>query len=78
MTKGRSTGPVGMILNLILVIQLTLTGRSWGWSTLEDHIRRYGTTVLFSTRYLEEADQHAERIVLMGAGRVTADGTPAQ
>jgi ABC-2 type transport system ATP-binding protein len=48
------------------------------WSTLEDHTRRYGTTVLFSTHYLEEADQHAERIVLMGAGRITADGTPAQ
>jgi ABC-2 type transport system ATP-binding protein len=48
------------------------------WSVLEDHTRRYGTTVLFSTHYLEEADQYAERIVLVGAGRVTADGTPAQ
>ena len=48
------------------------------WSTLDDHTRRYGTTVLFSTHYLEEADQQAARIVLMGAGRVTADGTPAQ
>ena len=48
------------------------------WSTLDDHTRRSGTTVLFSTHYLEEADQQAARIVLMGAGRVTADGTPAQ
>jgi ABC-2 type transport system ATP-binding protein len=48
------------------------------WSTLEVHIRRYGTTVLFSTHYLEEADRHAERIVLVGAGQVTADGTPDQ
>jgi ABC-2 type transport system ATP-binding protein len=48
------------------------------WSALEDHTRRYGTTVLFSTHYLEEADQYAERIVLVGAGRVIADGTPAQ
>ena len=48
------------------------------WSTLDVHIRRYGTTVLFSTHYLEEADQHAARIVLVGAGRVTADGTPAE
>ncbi|HEY6497731.1 MAG TPA: ATP-binding cassette domain-containing protein [Trebonia sp.] len=46
------------------------------WSTLEDHIRRYDITVLFSTHYLEEADQHAARIVLMGAGQVTADGSP--
>jgi ABC-2 type transport system ATP-binding protein len=48
------------------------------WGTLDDHTRRYGTTVLFSTHYLEEADQQAARIVLIGAGRVTADGTPAQ
>jgi ABC-2 type transport system ATP-binding protein len=48
------------------------------WATLEDHTHRYGTTVLFSTHYLEEADQHAKRIVLMGAGRITTDGTPAQ
>jgi ABC-2 type transport system ATP-binding protein len=48
------------------------------WSTLDDHTRRSGATVLFSTHYLEEADQQAARIVLMGAGRVTADGTPAQ
>jgi ABC-2 type transport system ATP-binding protein len=48
------------------------------WATLEDHTHRYGTTVLFSTHYLEEADQHAKRIVLLGAGQITADGTPAQ
>ena len=48
------------------------------WAALEDHTHQYGTTVLFSTHYLEEADQHAKRIVLMGAGRITTDGTPAQ
>jgi ABC-2 type transport system ATP-binding protein len=48
------------------------------WRTLEDHARRHAITVLFSTHYLEEADQHAGRIVLLGAGQVTADGTPDQ
>jgi ABC-2 type transport system ATP-binding protein len=48
------------------------------WSTLEEHIRRYEIAVLFSTHYLEEADQHAARIVLIGAGQVTADGSPDQ
>jgi ABC-2 type transport system ATP-binding protein len=48
------------------------------WNTLEDHIRRHEITVLFSSHYLEEADQHAARIVLMGAGQVTADGSPGQ
>jgi ABC-2 type transport system ATP-binding protein len=35
-----------------------------------------GTTVLLTTQYLEEADQLAERISVMNAGRVIADGTP--
>ena len=48
------------------------------WRTLQDHARRHDITVLFSTHYLEEADQHAQRIVLMKAGVVTADGTPGQ
>ena len=37
-----------------------------------------GRTVLFATHYLEEADAYADRIVLMRAGRVVADGTASQ
>lgn len=48
------------------------------WSALENHISRHETTVLFSTHYLEEADQHAARIVLVGGGKVIADGSPDQ
>jgi ABC-2 type transport system ATP-binding protein len=33
-----------------------------------------GKTVLFATHYLEEADAHADRIVLMAAGKIVADG----
>ncbi|MEV7807276.1 ABC transporter ATP-binding protein [Microbispora sp. NPDC088329] len=33
-----------------------------------------GRTVLFSTHYLEEAEAYADRVVLMHAGRVVADG----
>jgi ABC-2 type transport system ATP-binding protein len=47
------------------------------WKALADHTSRHHTTVLFSTHYLEEADQHAERVVLIGAGHVKADGTPS-
>jgi ABC-2 type transport system ATP-binding protein len=57
---------------------LDVQARRGLWSTLEDHIRRYEITVLFSTHYLEEADQHARRIVLVGAGQVAADGSPDQ
>jgi ABC-2 type transport system ATP-binding protein len=34
--------------------------------------------VLFATHYLEEADDYADRIVLLRAGRVIADGSGAQ
>ncbi|GAA3159900.1 ATP-binding cassette domain-containing protein [Planomonospora alba] len=35
----------------------------------------YGTTVLLTTHYLEEADSMAERVVIIDHGRVIADGT---
>ncbi|PYC67231.1 ABC transporter ATP-binding protein [Micromonospora arborensis] len=35
-------------------------------------------TVLFSTHQLHEADEYADRIVVLAAGRVVADGTAAQ
>ncbi|MBO0868643.1 MAG: ABC transporter ATP-binding protein [Micromonosporaceae bacterium] len=41
-------------------------------------MRRYsasGHTVLFATHYLEEADQYADRVVVLAHGRVIADGT---
>ncbi|WP_432845814.1 ATP-binding cassette domain-containing protein [Amycolatopsis sp. CA-161197] len=37
-----------------------------------------GRTVLFATHYLEEAEEFADRVVLMRAGRVVADGSVAQ
>ena len=37
-----------------------------------------GRTLLFATHYLEEADQAANRILVINQGRLLADGTPAQ
>lgn len=37
-----------------------------------------GRTVLLTTHYLEEADELADRIVMLRAGKIVADGTPAQ
>ena len=37
-----------------------------------------GRSVLFATHYLAEADQSADRIVLLSAGRVVADGPAGQ
>ncbi len=36
-----------------------------------------GRAVLLTTHYLEEADALANRVVLLGRGRIVADGTPA-
>jgi len=37
-----------------------------------------GRTVIFATHYLEEADDNADRIVLMAHGRLVADGAPTE
>ena len=37
-----------------------------------------GRTVLFATHYLEEADQAADRVLVVNRGRLLADGTPSQ
>jgi ABC-2 type transport system ATP-binding protein len=37
-----------------------------------------GRTVVFATHYLEEADDAAERIVVLSGGRIVADGTAHQ
>lgn len=53
-------------------------GRAEIWA----HIRRlraeYGTTLFLTTHYLDEADAMAERVVIVDAGRVIADGTAAR
>ncbi|MEU4661394.1 ATP-binding cassette domain-containing protein [Micromonospora chalcea] len=38
----------------------------------------YGTTVLLTTQYLDEADQLAGRIAVVDHGRVIAEGTPGE
>jgi ABC-2 type transport system ATP-binding protein len=37
-----------------------------------------GTTILLTTQYLDEADQLADRIVVIDGGKVIAEGTPAE
>ena len=47
--------------------------------TLWDEVRRLkdeGTTVFLTTQYLEEADQLADRVGIISAGKIVAEGTP--
>lgn len=46
------------------------------WSMLESQRRNRGTTILFSTHYLTEAEP-ADRVVLLSEGEVVANDTPA-
>jgi ABC-2 type transport system ATP-binding protein len=47
------------------------------WSNMKAEVAE-GKTLLFATHYLEEADQAADRILVINRGRLLADGTPAQ
>ncbi len=52
---------------------LDVVARREFWASARDYAAQ-GRTVLFSTHYLEEADEIADRIVLIDRGRVVADG----
>lgn len=47
------------------------------WASMRDFTAS-GRTVLFATHYLDEADQVADRIVVLARGQIVADGTGAQ
>jgi len=46
------------------------------WASMKEEVAE-GKTLLFATHYLEEADQAADRILVINRGRLLADGTPA-
>jgi ABC-2 type transport system ATP-binding protein len=54
-------------------VAMDVEGRRAFWTTMREFASR-GKTVVFATHYLEEADDYADRAVLMAAGRVVADG----
>jgi ABC-2 type transport system ATP-binding protein len=45
------------------------------WEIVRGHLRE-GVTILLTTQYLHEADELADRVVVLDSGRVVADGTP--
>jgi ABC-2 type transport system ATP-binding protein len=47
------------------------------WEEVEK-LNREGTTVFLTTQYLEEADQLADRVGIISAGRIVSEGTPGQ
>jgi ABC-2 type transport system ATP-binding protein len=48
------------------------------WDRIVEVRANTGMTVLVTTHYMDEADQHCDRIALMHRGRIRAQGTPAE
>jgi ABC-2 type transport system ATP-binding protein len=47
------------------------------WDNMKMEVAE-GKTLLFATHYLDEADQAADRIIVINRGRLLADGTPSE
>lgn len=52
---------------------IDVEGRREFWTAMRE-VAAQGKTVIFATHYLEEADDYADRIVLLARGRIVADG----
>jgi ABC-2 type transport system ATP-binding protein len=58
-------------------VGMDTTARRLFWETI-DTLKKRGKTIVFSTHYLQEADNIADRILLFHHGKVVADGTPME
>jgi ABC-2 type transport system ATP-binding protein len=56
---------------------MDVTGRSEFWRVVRG-LSDEGKTIVFATHYLEEADAHADRVVLIDDGCVIADGSATE
>jgi ABC-2 type transport system ATP-binding protein len=56
---------------------LDVEARRAFWAAMREETAQ-GRTVLFATHYLDEADDYADRIVLMRSGRIVADGSGSE
>ncbi len=59
-------------------IGLDPIGRANVWERIVEVRANTGMTVLVTTHYMDEADQHCDQIALMHRGRIRALGTPAE
>ncbi len=58
-------------------VGMDITSRNRFWKTIKQ-LAAQGKTIIFTTHYLQEADDVAERILLFHNGSIIADGTPAE
>jgi ABC-2 type transport system ATP-binding protein len=58
-------------------VAMDVEARHAFWTSMRAFAAR-GKTILFATHYLDEADEYADRAVLMAHGRIVADGPPTE
>ncbi|KOP83420.1 ABC transporter ATP-binding protein [Cytobacillus solani] len=58
-------------------VGLDITSRKLFWNTIGE-LKARGKTIIFTTHYLQEADDVADRIILFNHGTIIEDGTPAE
>ncbi len=56
-------------------VGMDVTARKAFWENILE-LKKQGKTILFSTHYLQEADDIADRIILFQNGSIMADGNP--
>ena len=45
------------------------------WDSVRRLVETTGMTILFTTHYLDEADQHSDRVIIIDRGNIAAEGT---
>ncbi len=59
-------------------VGLDPTARRVVWERLVELREQAGTTILFTTHVMEEAERYGERLAIMDEGRLVEQGTPAE
>ncbi|WP_313798309.1 ABC transporter ATP-binding protein [Cytobacillus sp.] len=57
-------------------VGLDITSRKLFWHTIGE-LKARGKTIIFTTHYLQEADDVSDRIILFNHGTIIEDGTPS-
>ncbi len=52
--------------------------RSYVWTLVKQLREKYGTTIILTTHFLEEADSLCDRVAIMQAGKVVVTGVPSE
>lgn len=58
-------------------VGMDITSRRKFWETIHSFSLK-GKTIVFTTHYLQEADDMADRIILFNKGEIVADGSPSE